>query len=155
MRHISTHFLFKCHKSLSKHNNLFQILAPSTNIMVSMAACNRVDAWFIFSLLHSILTSSGSHPTYLMGTGASFPGDKAARACSWTFAYITRKVKNGEAIPVLPPYAFMAWCLINEGQGQVYLTILLTWSNASAFCMATLESHLLDYLLFEFGQDTA
>jgi hypothetical protein len=34
-----------------------------------------------FSLLHVVQTGSGVHPTsYLMGTGGSFPGDKAAGA---------------------------------------------------------------------------
>jgi hypothetical protein len=34
-----------------------------------------------FSLLHSIQTGSGVHPTsYPMSTGSSFPGDKAAGA---------------------------------------------------------------------------
>jgi hypothetical protein len=32
-----------------------------------------------FSLLHVVQTSPGAHPTsYPMGTGGSFPGDKAA-----------------------------------------------------------------------------
>jgi hypothetical protein len=34
-----------------------------------------------FSLLHAVHTGSGIHPTfYLMGTGGSFSGDKAAGA---------------------------------------------------------------------------
>jgi hypothetical protein len=34
-----------------------------------------------FSLLHSVQTGSGAHTaSYLMGTGVSFPGCKAARA---------------------------------------------------------------------------
>jgi hypothetical protein len=36
-----------------------------------------------FSLLHVVQTGSGVHPTsYPMGTGGSFPGDKAAGAGS-------------------------------------------------------------------------
>jgi hypothetical protein len=34
-----------------------------------------------FSLLHVVQTGSGAHPTsYLVGTGDSFPGSKAAEA---------------------------------------------------------------------------
>jgi hypothetical protein len=33
-----------------------------------------------FSLHHRVQNSSGPHPAYLMGTGGSFPGSKAAGA---------------------------------------------------------------------------
>jgi hypothetical protein len=39
-----------------------------------------------FSLRHRIQNGSGTHPTsYPIGTGGSFPGDKAAGAWSWLF----------------------------------------------------------------------
>jgi hypothetical protein len=47
-----------------------------------------------FSLFHSFQTGSGAHPaSYLMGTGSSLRGGKAAGAC---------EIKNGGAMPILP-----------------------------------------------------
>jgi hypothetical protein len=41
----------------------------------------RVSVGSEFSLLHIVQTGSGAHPTsYLMGTGGSFPGGRAAGA---------------------------------------------------------------------------
>jgi hypothetical protein len=34
------------------------------------------------------------------------------------------EVRKGGAIPPLPPYVFMAWCLTNYAQGQLYLFVL-------------------------------
>jgi len=42
-----------------------------------------------FSLHQCVQNNSGAHPaSYPMGTGASFPGDKAAGAWSWPLASI-------------------------------------------------------------------
>jgi hypothetical protein len=42
-----------------------------------------------FSLRHRIQTGSGAHPaSYPVGTGGSFPGDKAAGAWSWPLTSI-------------------------------------------------------------------
>jgi hypothetical protein len=41
------------------------------------------------SLRHRVQTDSGAHPdSYPMGTGDSFPGDKAAGAWSWPLTSI-------------------------------------------------------------------
>jgi hypothetical protein len=41
------------------------------------------------SLLHSVQADSGAHPaSYPMGTGGSFPGDKAAGVWSWPLVSI-------------------------------------------------------------------
>jgi hypothetical protein len=38
------------------------------------------------------------------------------------------------AIPLLPQYAFMAWCsLVKEAQGQLYLLPLLEWEIQFVF----------------------
>jgi hypothetical protein len=45
-----------------------------------------------FSLRHRVQTDSGPfHPAYLMGTGGSFPGNKAAGAWSWPLTCIYRQ----------------------------------------------------------------
>jgi len=45
-----------------------------------------------------------------------------------------------EAIPPLPQYAFMAWCLV-EAQGQLYLYILLNVHDWDfELCMQVLDS---------------
>jgi hypothetical protein len=42
-----------------------------------------------FSLRHRVKTGSGPHPaSYPMGTGGTFPGDKAAGASSWPLTSI-------------------------------------------------------------------
>jgi hypothetical protein len=73
-----------------------------------------------FSLLQTIQTSSGANPaSYAMGTRGSFHtrrgvgGGRVAQAPP-----PSAEIKNGRAIHPLPPYVFMAWCLINK-QGQL------------------------------------
>jgi len=44
-----------------------------------------------------------------MGTRGSFPGGKAAGAWSWPLTSMRG------AVPPLPQYDFMAWCLVNSG----------------------------------------
>jgi len=60
-----------------------------------------------------VQSSSGSHPaSYSMGTRCSFPGGKAAGSWSWPFTSICcRGQRVRRAVPVLPQYAFMVWCL--------------------------------------------
>jgi hypothetical protein len=75
-----------------------------------------------FSLHHRVQNGSGAHPaSYPMGTRSSFPWGKAAEAWSWPLISIQcRGQRMSKAIPPLPQYAFMAWCLV-KAQGHLYL----------------------------------
>jgi hypothetical protein len=76
-----------------------------------------------FSLHHCVQNGSGAHPaSYPRATRGSFPGGEAAGAWSWplTSIYCQDQRMSG-AIPPLPQYAFMAWCLFKRTQGQLYL----------------------------------
>jgi hypothetical protein len=77
-----------------------------------------------FSLHHRVQNGSGAHPpSYPMGTGGFFPRDKATGAWNWPITCIwCRDQSMRGAIPPLPQYAFMAWCLV-KAQGP--LTILV------------------------------
>jgi len=57
-----------------------------------------------FSLQSSVLTGSGTHPdSYIIDTGGSFPGVKAARAWSWPLTSIyCRGQRMRGAIPPFP-----------------------------------------------------
>jgi hypothetical protein len=62
---------------------------------------------------YPVQNGSGAHPaSYPMGTRGSFPGGKAADAWS---------------IPLLPQYAFTAWCSVKKCSG----TTLLLWNGAT------------------------
>jgi hypothetical protein len=53
--------------------------------------------------LHSIQTGSGAHPaSYLMATGGSYPGGKAAGREADHSASSNIEVKNRGAVPPLP-----------------------------------------------------
>jgi hypothetical protein len=67
-----------------------------------------------FSLHHRVQNGSEAHPaSYPMGTRGSFPGSKTAGAWSWPLTSIyTRGQRMSGAMPPLPQYAFMAWCLV-------------------------------------------
>jgi hypothetical protein len=60
----------------------------------------------IFSLLRSVQTDSGAHSaSYLMGTEGSFPrGPLTSIYC---------RGQKWRSYTTNPPYAFIAWCLIN------------------------------------------
>jgi hypothetical protein len=76
-----------------------------------------------FSLLHSVKTGSGAHPPSCpMDTEGLFAGGKAAGAVKLTTLYVVPKLRMVELYLRHSPYVFMAWCLINEGQGQVFLS---------------------------------
>jgi hypothetical protein len=70
-----------------------------------------------FSLYHRVQNGSGAHPaSYPMGTRVSFPGCKAAGReadhsppCS---AGGGQRMRG--AVPPLPQYAFMAWCVVKH-----------------------------------------
>jgi hypothetical protein len=60
-----------------------------------------------------------------LGTRGSFPRCKAAGAWSWPLTSIyCRGQRMSGAIPPLPQYAFLAWCLV-KAQGQLYLYLHL------------------------------
>jgi hypothetical protein len=62
-----------------------------------------------FSLLHSVRTGSGAYAaSYPTGTGVKRQGREADHSPP-----SSAEVKNGGAIPPIPQYVFMAWCLIN------------------------------------------
>jgi hypothetical protein len=70
-----------------------------------------------FSFHHRVQNGSGARPaSYPMGTrGGSFPGGKAAGAWSWPLTSIScRGQRMRRAIPPLPQYAFMTWCLVKH-----------------------------------------
>jgi hypothetical protein len=67
-----------------------------------------------FFLLHSVQTGSGAYPvSYPMGIGGFSQGVKPAGCEADHSLLSSAEVKNRGAIPPLPPYVFMARCLIN------------------------------------------
>jgi hypothetical protein len=93
-----------------------------------------------FSLHCHIQNSSGAHPaSYPTGTRGSFPGGKAAMAWSWPLTFILCwGQRMSGAIPPLPQYAFMAWCLVKAQGISVYfcnqLYKIFTYSLVSSCC---------------------
>jgi hypothetical protein len=75
-----------------------------------------------FSIHQFFPTASGAHSApYRMGTGGSFPGVNRPENESDRSLPYSAKGNNGGAVPPLPPYMFMAWCLINSGKAQFYM----------------------------------
>jgi hypothetical protein len=80
-----------------------------------------------FSLRHRVQNVSGSHPpSYPLGTRSSFPGGgRAAGAWSWPLtSSLCRGQRMRRAIPPLPQYAFMAWCLIKHRDNFTFTFVL-------------------------------
>jgi hypothetical protein len=75
-----------------------------------------------FSLRHSIQAGSGAHPaSYPMRTTGSFPGRKAAGAWSWPLTSILYRGQGMRgAIPPLPQYVFMEWCLVKQRANFIF-----------------------------------
>jgi hypothetical protein len=68
-----------------------------------------------FLLRHHVHTGSGAHPAFCpMATGGSFCGSKAAGAWSWPLTFVYFRSRMRGAIPPLPQYIFMAWCLVKH-----------------------------------------
>jgi hypothetical protein len=69
-----------------------------------------------FSLHHRVQNGSGAHPaSYPMDNWGSFLGGKAAGAWSWPLTSIQcRGQRIRGAIPPVPKYVFMAWCLVEH-----------------------------------------
>jgi hypothetical protein len=77
--------------------------APSVGIETGWTALVLFPELQGFSLLHSVQTSSGAHPTsYLIGTGTVSPGVKRLRREANQPPPTGAEVKNGGAIPPLP-----------------------------------------------------
>jgi hypothetical protein len=67
-----------------------------------------------FTLLYVVQTDPGVHPTsYPIGTGVSFPGDKAAEVEADHSPQTSAEVKKMWIYTSTPPYAFMEQCLIS------------------------------------------
>jgi hypothetical protein len=102
-----------------------------------------------FSHHHRVQNGSGAHPaSYPIGTRCSFPGSKAAEAPSWRplTSIQFRGQRMSGAVPPLPQYSSMAWCLVkNTAQGQLdlYLSHMLPYSPFS------FHSSLLNLCIWE------
>jgi hypothetical protein len=58
---------------------------------------------------------SGVHPaSYPMGTGCSFPGDKAAGAWSWPLTSTSCRDQECVGTYLHSQHVFMAWCLVKH-----------------------------------------
>jgi hypothetical protein len=70
------------------------------------------------SLRRRIQNGSGAHPaSYPMDTRGSSPGGKAAGVWRWPLtSHLVHRSRMLGAIPPLPQYVFMAWCLVKHGQ---------------------------------------
>jgi hypothetical protein len=68
------------------------------------------------SLHHCIQNGSGAHPaSYPMAMSGSFPRGKAAGEWNWPLISIyCQGQRMSGAIPPLPQYAFMVWCLVKH-----------------------------------------
>jgi hypothetical protein len=80
------------------------------------------------NLYHPIQAGSGAHPaSYPMGTMGSFPGGKAPGIVKLTthLHLVPRLIMRG-AIPPLPQYVFMAWCLVKHKENFT-CTFYILW----------------------------
>jgi hypothetical protein len=80
-----------------------------------------------FSLHHRVQNGTGTHPaSYPMGTRGSFPGGKAAGGVKLTtHLHIVSRSRLRGAIPPLPQYVFIAWCLVKHRDNFTF-TYLMT-----------------------------
>jgi hypothetical protein len=86
----------------------FRDISEGTNIATSCRVGVGLPAGQDFSLLHSVETSSGSHPAcYPLSTWAFSPGVKRPECESSHSIPSSAKVKNDTTLPPLPPYIFM------------------------------------------------
>jgi hypothetical protein len=78
-----------------------------------------------FSLVHSDQIGSGAHSaSYITGSGNCLLGVKQQGHEADHSPSSHAEVKNGEAMPPLPPYAIMVWCLLHLGI-TLYCTLLI------------------------------
>jgi hypothetical protein len=74
----------------------------------------------VYLLVSGRCPATGLHT---MGTGGCFPWlRRSVREADHSYP-LSVEVKNGEAIPPLPPYVFMASCIIHYAQGELYLFV--------------------------------
>jgi hypothetical protein len=69
-----------------------------------------------FSLPHTVQIGSGAHlDTYPVGTGALSLGSKSVRGMNLiTHLQVLPWLRMGGAMPPVPQYVFIAWCLIKQ-----------------------------------------
>jgi hypothetical protein len=72
-------------------------------------------------LIHPYL-GSGAHPaSYPMGTGGSFRGGKVAGGEADHSPPLVPRSRMHGAIPPLPQYVFMAWCLLKHRDNFTFI----------------------------------
>jgi hypothetical protein len=68
-----------------------------------------------FYSFHRVHTCSGAHPaSYVMGTAGSFSGVKQPWREDYHSPPSSFQVKNAWSYHFIPPYVFMAWCLVKQ-----------------------------------------
>jgi hypothetical protein len=100
-----------------------------------------------FSVHHHDQNGSGAHSaSYPVGTRGSFPGGKAAGEWSRPLTSIQcRGQRMRGAIPPLPRYAFMAWCLVKH-RDNFALQKSHSLFPQSKYGHSPLPPHFLSYL---------
>jgi hypothetical protein len=72
-----------------------------------------IDIKINISVHHRVQNGSGAHPApYPMGTRGSFPGGKAAGACSWPLTSIEGRGQECVELYLHSPNVLMVWCLV-------------------------------------------
>jgi hypothetical protein len=96
-----------------------------------------------FFLRHRVQTGSGSHPaSYPTGSGALSPGVRGWGVKLTTHLHLVPRLRKREAIPPLPQYVFMAWCLVKH-RGNfifprlIFLKLYLTDHHSNCWNIAT------------------
>jgi hypothetical protein len=78
-----------------------------------------------FPLLHVVQTDSEDHPaSYSIGTGVKRPG------CEADNLQLVPRSRKRESIRSIPPYVFIAQCLISYAQGQLFCLLCATASTS-------------------------
>jgi len=77
-----------------------------------------------FSLRHHVQTGSGAHPaSHPMGVGGSFTGGKRPGVKLTSHLYLIPRLIRCGAIPPLPLYDFIAWCLVKHRDNFTFLSL--------------------------------
>jgi hypothetical protein len=91
------------------------------------------------SLHHRVQNGSGVHlASYSTSTRGSFPSGKAAGAWGWPLHLVPRSRMRG-AIPPLPQYIFMAWCLVKHRDNFTFTLLDGGKGSASRLIRFTLK----------------
>jgi hypothetical protein len=92
-----------------------------------------------FSFHHRVQTGSGAHPAfYPIGTGGSFPGGVKLT----TYLHLVPRSRMRGAIPPLPQYVFMAWCLVKRRDNSALCVMYQI--RSSPLNLITLTVHIKD-----------